>query len=36
MLDAALLKRALQVPMALEDGEEFTDVVTDSRAIVPG
>ena len=36
MLDAALLKRALQVPMALGDGEEFTDVVTDSRAIVPG
>ena len=36
MLDAALLKRALQVPMALEDGKEFTDVVTDSRAIVPG
>ena len=36
MLDAALLKRALQVPMALEDGEEFTDVVTDSRASVPG
>mgnify|MGYP002615257575 FL=1 len=36
MLDAALLKNALQVPMAFEDGEEFTDVTTDSRAIVPG
>lgn len=36
MLDVALLKEALQVPMALGALEEFTDVTTDSRAIVPG